>query len=187
MKFFLRKILCLCLALVIMASAVSCRMYSERKVADTQYMEARKEILSASRPMGSEEYRIYTAIIDMDAGDHVKSVACFADGSASLYLSTGEHYETPTESTATLIEATQGFLQKMGDHLDLARWQAKTDLSLPDAGCDMLYLLTDDGIYTLSFAPAYMAESTEIAQELYSAYMAVYKELNLALGIEADV
>ncbi|MBE6559322.1 MAG: hypothetical protein E7661_10000 [Ruminococcaceae bacterium] len=173
MKLSLRGFLCLCLAcLTLWLSA--CSMYGDRKVADRQYLERRKEILTSHRLTGSEEFTVYAAVIDLDEGTHVSSVACLSDGTASLYLSTGEAYEQVSLDRPEIASAVVAFLKGMGEHLDLATRQARTDLALPSKGQDLLYLLTDKGIYTLTVIPEYIPESTEAAQEIYALYRAVY-------------
>lgn len=174
MKQSVISILCVLLSLL-MLSGTGCSMYGERKKATPAYMEKRREIMSASRPEGSEDYLIHTALIDVDEGDHVKTVACSADGSVSLYLSTGEAYEQLHLKDAALSQKALDFLTGMGTHIELAHHQLKTDLAPAEPDSDLLYLAADDGIHTLTVLPAYVSGSSEAAQEIYELYRALYE------------
>ena len=174
MKSSVISILCVLLSLL-MLSGTGCSMYGERKKATPAYMEKRREIMSAPRPEGSEDYPIHTALIDVDEGDHVKTVACSADGSVSLYLSTGEAYEQLHLKDATLSQTALDFLAGMGTHIELAHHQLQTDLAPAEPDSDLLYLAADDGIHTLTVLPAYVSGSSEAAQEIYGLYRALYE------------
>ena len=175
MKCSVISILCVLLSLLTLIGSTGCSMYGERKKATPAYMEKRREIMSAPRPEGSEDYPIHTALIDVDEGDHVKTVACSADGSVSLYLSTGEAYEQLHLKDAALSQKALDFLTGMGTHIELAHHQLQTDLAPAEPDSDLLYLAADDGIHTLTVLPAYVSGSSEAAQEIYGLYRALYE------------
>ena len=175
MKYTLKSFLCALLALVLLASSTGCSIYGERKKAAPEYMQKRREIMSAPRPEGSEDFPIYSALIDIDEGDHVKTVACSAGGSVSLYLSTGEAYKNLHETSPELTALAADFLTGMGEHLELAHRQSQTDLAPAGPDSDLLYLAADDGIHTLTVLPSYVSGSSEAAQEIYGLYRALYE------------
>ena len=184
MKRKMRAILCCCLALTMLFVGSACSIYSERKKVDRGYMEKRKVFLTAGRPSEGEVLTVFAAIADIDQADHVKSIACAADGSVSLYLSTGEVYEGLHVNNPEVADAAMRFLQGMSERIELATWQNRTDLALPDTGKDLLYLVTDQGIHTLTVIPAYVPESNEKAQEVYGLYRALYDAVVKAVPAE---
>lgn len=173
MKAYVKTLLCLIMVLL-MLSGSACNVYQERKVADEGYLEKRVEIMLAPRPDQSDEYTVYAALVDMDATDHVKTLACFADGGTDLYLSTGESTLDLEAGHEDIAAATQALLKAAGERLDATLWASKTDLALPDRGKDQLYLATDKGIYTLTLIPAYITEASVEAQEIYRLYTELY-------------
>ncbi len=175
MKRSVISIVCALLALLTLIGGTGCSIYGERKKAAPAYMEKRREIMSAPRPEDTEDFLIYTALIDIDEGDHVKTVACSADGSVSLYLSTGEAYEDLHLQASVLSETAAAFLVGMGAHIELAHRQTQTDLAPAEPDSDLLYLAADDGIHTLTVLPSYVSGSSEAAQEIYGLYRALYE------------
>ena len=173
MKAAIKISLCLSLAIWMLLGS-ACNIYQERKVADKTYLQERTKVMSSSRPDQSDEYTVYAALVDIDAGDHVKTLACFADGTTSLYLSTGGSVTALQKEHADIATATQALLKGAGERLDATLWVAQTDLALPGRGKDMVYLATDKGIYTLTLIPAYITEATPEAQEIHRLYTALY-------------
>lgn len=169
------KFICLCLSLLLTAGLISCSMYGQRKVADEAYLNVRTQIMSERRPQGSEDMTVYTAMIDIDAGDHVKTLVCLADGTTHLYLSTGEAYTDLHLDDPELAAASQALLEGLGDRLDHTMWLSKTDLALPQTNRDLIYLRSDQGIHSVTLIPARIAESPDEIQEIYGLYRAVYQ------------
>ena len=165
------------LILTILSCFCCCSIYSQRQTPDSQYLDTRKEIMTSPRPANTDEFKVYAALIDIDAGDHVKTVACFADGTTALYLSTGEAYEDLSAANPSLVVTAQDFFEGISRHLKLAPWQEKTSLSLPDTGKDQLYLLTDQGIHLLTIIPPKVSDSSEDIQTIYGLYMALYLQV----------
>ncbi len=174
MKNLFRSLLCLCLA-ALMAIFSACSVYGQRKVADEDYMKARREALSLRRPDGSDEYTVFAAMVDMDMGDHVETLICYADGTVHLYLSTGEVYGDLHKTDPALSAAVDDLLLGLGLRLDATLWQSKTDVALPEAGRDLLYLCTDKGIHTLTLIPAHISEAPGATREIYDLYRALYQ------------
>ena len=171
----MKKIICslLCLATTVLLFA-SCNVYGQRKVADKDYMAARREAISLRRPDGSDEYTVFAAMVDMDMGDHVETLVCYADGTVHLYLSTGEVCKDLQNTTPDLSAAARDLLRGLGDRLDNTLWQSKTDVALPEAGRDLIYLCSDKGIHTLTLIPAHISDAPEASQEIHALYRALY-------------
>lgn len=181
----LRRLFCLCLILSLAGGMLSCNMYSQRKVADEAYMTARTEMITVERPEGSDDYTVYAVMVDIDAGDHVETVVCYADGTTHLLLSTGQTYTHLEKTVPALTEAAQALLSGLGERLDHTLWVSKTDLSLPRTGKDMLYLAGDKGIYTLTVDPASLSEASEAVNAIYELYRAVYTLADTAVDTQA--
>lgn len=183
MKKHSHSLLCLCLAFV-MALLTACNVYGERKVADKDYMAARREALSLRRPDESSDYAVFTAVVDMDMGDHVETLICRADGTVHLYLSTGEAYKDLHKINPALSDAARDLLTGLGERLDATLWQSKTDVALPESGRDLIYLCSDKGIHTLTLIPAHISEASEAAREIYNLYRALYQAVQNGLSTQ---
>ena len=173
MKTCLKTSLCLLLG-ILMILGSSCSIYQERKTADPTYMSTRKKIIKTPRIKGTEEYEVYTVIVDMDHGDHVETLACYADGKTEMYFSTGESYLQLDKDRPALAQATQALMKGLEEHLDAAARLGRTELALPKAGLDKLYFVTDIGLYTMIIDPARLSESSEALQSISALYNAVY-------------
>lgn len=173
MKAYLKIPLCLLLGVLLLLGS-GCSIYQTRKTADPAYMDTRKQIIKAPRIYGTDEYEVYTVIVDMDNGDHVETLACYADGTTELYFSTGESYLQLNQSHPEITEATLALMKGLEEHLQAAARLSRTELALPQAGKDKLYFVTDIGLYTMVIDPEQLSESHESLQVISALYTAVY-------------
>lgn len=179
MRKFIRSLFCLCLSFTLIVGLCGCDIYSQRKVSDQSYLQARKDALSIRRPDGSDDFTVFAAVVDMDRGDHVKSLLCSADGTVHIYLSTGESRLNAHQQTPALTSAAQALLIGLGTRLDSTLWQEKTDLALPSVGQDAVYLLTDKGIHLLTLTPDRISEAPVEVQEIYALYMVLSEQAKI--------
>lgn len=177
MKKYISMWCCLCLAVIMAAGLVSCSIYGERKTTAESYLDVRKHALLSSRPDGYEDFTVYAAIVDMDAGDHVRTLVCFADGGTSCYASTGEILLSSEQSSPAVAQATQAFLKGSGELLDATVKVLQTDLPLPGENEHTVYLLTDEGLYTLTV----VADKLDASHEKIKALVALYTAVNQAV------
>ena len=173
MKACLKSMLCLFLGILLILGC-SCSIYQERKTADPGYMDTRKKIIKAPRIRGTDEYEVYTVIVDIDNGDHVRTLACYADGTTEMYFSTGETYSKLHEGRTDIAEATLALMKGLETHIDTAIRLGRTELALPQAGMNKLYFVTDVGLYTMVIDPDQLASSAEGKQAVAALYTAVY-------------
>ncbi len=173
MKAYLKTCLCLLLG-VLMVLGCSCSIYQERKTADPDYMATRKKIIKTPRIYGTDEYEVYTVIVDMDKGDHVETLACYADGTTEIYFSTGESYLKLNKDRPEITEAALALMKGLGEHLQAAARLSRTELALPQAGKDKLYFVTDIGLYTMVIDHQKLSESHESLQAIAALYTEVY-------------
>ncbi len=182
---YMQRFACCLLSVALLWSLFSCQMYGTRKVADETYLKARRDTMSVTRPEGSKDYFIYTVMVDIDAGDHVETLVCCADGTTHLYLSTGEQYLHLEKETPAIVGAAQALLTCLGENINHALWVSKTDLALPDMGTDRLYLAGDKGIYILTIDPAGLSEASEAINTIHELYCAVYTLADSAVDTQA--
>jgi len=181
MKRICTCLLCLILVLAAVTSFSSCSIYGQRRVADPSYMAARQDVLTAPRPTESKDFFFYTAIVDIDAGDHVRTLVCHFDGTTELHLSTGEVYAGLEVYDPAIVGMTQDFLKGLSQNTDYIYWQDKTSLALPRTGCHSIYAAGTQGIYHLSLNPQKIPATP--VSEIYGLYMLLYEAVT-ALVVE---
>ena len=135
---------------------------------DNVYGELRRQVLNLTPGdvEGSSEFPVYAAIVDMDMGRAVATLACVADGTTSLYYSTGggligmgQRYEKVRKATLMfLTQATQV----------LPSLTKTTEFPLPTEGKHFAYLLTEQGVYTQEIDPNKTDPSSKEAYLLFA-------------------
>lgn len=123
----------------------------EETIYDQTYLDFRQNILDLKRQDiqniqdDAPEHPIYAAVVDMNTGNVTASLACIADGTASLYYSNGDGMLGLSEKSDEVFNATLAFLysaEQVLDALELAE-----DFSLPEPHLHNIYLISEDGIY----------------------------------------
>ena len=116
---------------------------------DNPYEGLRQQVLD-SKPdenvkMLMDGKPIYAAIVDMDMDKAVATLACFIDGTTSLYFSNGGGQLGLGQAHEEVRNATVAFLRSSEQILD--KMEIATDFSLPANNNHIVYLVSENSIY----------------------------------------
>jgi hypothetical protein len=116
---------------------------------DNPYEGLRQQVLD-SKPdenlkLLMEGRPIYAAIVDMDMGKAIATLACFIDGTTSLYFSNGGGELGLGQAHEEVRNATVAFLRSSEQILD--NIEVANDFALPVEGKHSVYLISENIIY----------------------------------------
>ena len=144
------------------------------------YNELRRQVLT----LGEDYYQrfpdqndpfVYAALVDMNMGSAYASLACFIDGTTSLYFSTGGGIIGAGQEHEEVKNATFHFLDNaslMIEHLQIAD---NFDLPKKENQCE--YLMTPNGIYTAKFNLSTVQNYSKEMKYLFYLYQSTLKIL----------
>ena len=129
------------------------------------YLGLRQQILNM-RPtydlqLKMNGHPIYAALVDMDMGEAIVSLACVADGTASLYYSTGGGQLGLGQASEDVYKATIAFLHSAEQILD--KLTPVYEFPLPKNKRHIVYLVAVNGIFMQELA---MEEMGGVPKEL---------------------
>jgi len=114
------------------------------------YSGLRQQILdlkpSPEMRIAMNEHPVYAAIVDMDMGNAVVTLACVADGTTSLYISTGGGQLGLGQAHEAVRAAATAFLFSSEQVLD--KLTPTKVYPLPTRKKHIVYLITEENIYT---------------------------------------
>ena len=148
---------------------------------DAAYVDLRQMILnlkSESMPESERDGSIYAALVDMDMGKAVVSLVSVADGTTSLYFSSGGGQLGLGNAHEQVREATKDFLRDA--ERTLSGMASATDFSLPDNQRHVVYLLTDNGIFRQEIDVQKINSAPQTTQFLFSLYNNVISRIREA-------
>jgi len=116
-------------------------------------------------------------LMEMDTGTRNATIAGFIDGTASIYLSNGggflgggQSYPSVHQAALNLIAVARRFRPQM---------HKAQDYPLPQKGEVLFYVVTDNGVYTVSAPEAELNRRTHPLTELYAAGQEVITQYRL--------
>ncbi len=116
-------------------------------------------------------------LMDLNTGARNVTIAAFADGAASIYISNGggfigggQNYPSVHEAGQNLIAVARRFRPRM---------QKTQDYPLPQKGEVFFYLITDNGVYTVSAPETELNRRTHALTELYAAGQEIITQYRL--------
>jgi hypothetical protein len=92
---------------------------------------------------------VYASIVDMDLGNGIVTLACVADGTTSLYFSSGGGQLGLGQAHEAVRSATTAFLSSSEQVLD--KLTPTKVFPLPTHKKHMVYLITEQNIYSQEF------------------------------------
>lgn len=125
-------------------------IFKRKKVEEENpYLGLRQQILDMKlsddlRSM-TNGHPVYGAVVDIDRGNAIATLACAVDGTTSLYFSTGGAQMGIGQADEEVRKATIAFLYSSDQILD--KLEVAEDYSLPKDNKHIVYLLTEDKIY----------------------------------------
>lgn len=116
----------------------------------TPYAGLRQQILdlkpSPELKAAMQDHPVYAGIVDMDMGNSIVTLACVADGTTSLYFSTGGGQLGLGQAHEAVRTATTAFLASSEQVLD--KMTPTKTFPLPTRKKHIVYLITEDTIYS---------------------------------------
>lgn len=116
-------------------------------------------------------------LMDLNTGARNATIAVFADGAASIYISNGGGFIGGGQDYPSVHEAGQNFIAVACRFRP--RMQKAQNYSLPQKGEIFFYLITDNGVYTVSAPEAELNRRTHALTELYAAAQQVITQYRL--------
>ena len=141
-------------------------LFKRKKEEDKNpYLGLRQEILNM-KPSDDlrkvmNDHLVYAAIIDIDRGNAIATLACVADGTTSLYYSTGGVQMGIGHGDKEVRSATIAFLHSSEQVLD--KLAETREFPLPKDQKHIVYLITENKIYKQEFD---MDKMDNISKEL---------------------
>ena len=87
----------------------------------------------------------FAAVVDMDMGNAIATLACIADGTTSLYFSNGGGQLGLGQADENIYTAAISFLRSADQVLE--KMEKAEEYPLPQNGKHIVYLKTPDGVY----------------------------------------
>ena len=120
-----------------------------RKHDENPYHGLRQQILDIQQTQAMvgvlEGHPVFAAVVDMDMGDAIVSLASIADGTTSLYFSNGGGQLGLGQADKNIRTAALAFLRS-ADQI-LSTMPKTAEYPLPQNGAHIVYLKTSNGIY----------------------------------------
>lgn len=132
------------------------------------------ELLSGDK----NSHPVYASVVDMDMGDTVVSLACAADGTTSLYFSTGGGQIGLGQKYEAVRMATIAFLQSSEQVLD--KLTTSKEYPLPTDKKHIVYLVTERAVYKQEFEMDKVETYSRELKFLNFLYQNVLKEIGAA-------
>ena len=125
-------------------------LFSKKEKDDGNHYEGLRQQVLDSKPDENVKLLmngkpIFAAIVDMAMEKAVATLACFIDGTTSLYFSNGGGQLGLGQAHEEVRNATFAFLQSSEQILD--KMEIATDFSLPVNGNHIVYLVSENNIY----------------------------------------
>ena len=154
-------------------------LLSKETDADNPYEGLRRQVLD-SKP--DEQVKtlmdgkpIYAAIVDMDLGKAIATLACFLDGTTSLYFSNGGGELGLGQAREEVRNATVAFLRSSEQVLD--KMEVTTDFPLPTEGKHAVYLISECAIYKYEIDLQVLESESKEIQFLFFLYQNVLNKI----------
>ncbi|MFA0816727.1 MAG: hypothetical protein ACC608_13215 [Anaerofustis sp.] len=145
------------------------------------YNELRRQVLT----LGEDYYKtyqkeeapdfVYAALVDIDMGETYASLACFIDGTTSLYFSNGGGIIGAGQEHEEVRTATAHFLDNA--ILSTQHMQPADNFDLPKNKKQNVYLMTPKGIYKEAFDPTVVQNYSREMKYLFYLYQSTLKIL----------
>lgn len=116
-------------------------------------------------------------LMEMKTGTRYATIAGFADGEASIYVSSGGGYLGGGQSYPSVHQAALSLISVA--HRFQARMHQTKDYPLPQKDEVIFYLVTDNGVYTVSAPEAELNRRVHPLTELYAAGQDVITQYRL--------
>ena len=116
-------------------------------------------------------------LMDLNTGARNATVAAFADGAASIYISNGGGFIGGGQNYPSVHEAGQNFIAAA--RRVRPRMQKTQNYSLPQKGEVFFYLITDNGVYMVSAPETELNRRTHALTELYAAGQEIITQYRL--------
>ena len=128
--------------------------------------------------------QVIAAVVDQNVGSGTATLACVADGSTSLYYSSGGGELGLGHAHPAVREATLAFLSGAGAVCGLL--ERTTDFSLPAPGQAAVHLITGEGVFRQVFDLDYPETYPDGLRELEGLYEGVLASIRKAKGAQAE-
>ena len=119
------------------------------KSQENQYDGLRKQILQLEPSLElqgkSQEHPVYAAVVDMDMGKAIVTLACVADGTTSLYFSNGGGQLGLGQADEEIRRASVAFLRSAEQVLNIM--EKVDEYPFPQNKKHIVYLVTAEGVY----------------------------------------
>ena len=114
---------------------------------ENPYYGLRRQVLDIKQPPFTltNNHSVVAAIVDMDMDEAVASLACVADGTVSLYFSTGGGQLGLGSADEGIRTAALAFLNGSAQFLD--QMEMVQDYPLPQNNKHFVYIVAKDGVY----------------------------------------
>jgi|SRR6476620_9617832 len=152
------------------------------------YLGFRKLALSSagieeaeSSKTGPNEPR--AVLMDMALTRRTSTIAAYADGTASIYISNGGGYLGGSESYKSIRDA--GLQMIAAGHKFQPRMQLTRQFPLPASGDVIFYVVTNCGVYTARAPQMELNQRTHPLTELYAAGQEIITQYRLNVGSKA--
>lgn len=146
------------------------------------YLGLRKQVLSGSSAQMGQSPTLgpnepWAVLMDMSIPHRTATIAAFADGTASIYISNGggylgggQKYPSVRDAGQKMIAVARRFQSTM---------QITKQFPLPEQGEIIFYVVTDRGVYTARVPEAECRKRTHPLTELYAAGQEVITQYRL--------
>lgn len=128
-------------------------LFGKRNKISNEYIDLRQQLLNSKPTIevrnNMNGHPVYAAIVDMEIGNDIVSLACFVDGTTSLYYSKGGGQLGLGQAYNTVRTATIAFLHSSEQILD--KLSISKTFPLPTKNKNIVYLVTENAIYSQVF------------------------------------
>lgn len=150
------------------------------------YSDLRRQILdlkpSPELRNAMDSHLVYAAIVDMDMGNAIISLACVADGTTSLYYSTGGGQIGLGHANEAVRNAARAFLFSSEQVLD--KLVPTKVYPLPTNDKHIVYLITEKNVYMHEFEMEKLDTTPREIQFLNFLYQNVLSKIGEAKGTQ---
>ena len=134
-----------------------------------------------------EDHHVYGCIVDLGHNGEAVTLAAFANGTTSVYLSSGaallglgEKYEEVREGNKALFFNLENIFSK------IPMEKKEDEYPLPEGKLHHVYLLTDDGIHGLTIDPQGITQYPEEVSVLHFLYTRLFETIKECTDRERD-
>jgi len=143
----------------------------------SMYLGFRNGALTASATGQQKSDAPHAVLMDMPVTPGTATIAAFADGTASIYISKGSGYIGGSQTYPTIREAGLRFIATARKFQP--QMQVTQQFPLPEQGEVTFYIATDYGVYTAKAPEAELRKRSHPLTELYAAAQDVITQYRL--------